>query len=172
MAKALRVRELTEAEEFRLKRCVRGEDHFALRRAQIVLSSSRGEGVTAIAEQVGYSVQLVRHVIHAFNRNGLECLMRGSNRPKSSAPLLSDVQCQQLQQFLHQSPRTLGKNSSLWTLDLLAEVAYEQGLTPYLVSDETIRRALARLGVQWKRSKAWITSPDPQYERKKSGVTG
>lgn len=35
------------------------------------------------------------------------------------------------------------------------------------VSIETIRLALKRLGVGWQRAKHWITSPDPEYMRKK-----
>jgi hypothetical protein len=35
------------------------------------------------------------------------------------------------------------------------------------ISGETIRNALALLGVRWKRAKHWITSPDPDYVRKK-----
>jgi hypothetical protein len=35
------------------------------------------------------------------------------------------------------------------------------------MSGESIRRALKRLGVGWKRAKDWITSPDPAYARKK-----
>ena len=53
-----------------------------------------------------------------------------------------------------------------------AEVAAEQGLTEQTLSDETIRGALQRLQVGWKRAKHWISSPDPQYALKKSGVTG
>ena len=37
------------------------------------------------------------------------------------------------------------------------------------MSDETIRQAILRLGVRWKRAKQWITSPDPEYARKKLG---
>jgi hypothetical protein len=36
------------------------------------------------------------------------------------------------------------------------------------VSDETIRATLARMGVRWRRAKEWITSPDPEYARKKA----
>jgi hypothetical protein len=74
-----------------------------------------------------------------------------------------------MKHFLHQSPRLWGKKSSVWSLALLAEVAYEEGLTPHQVSDETVRRVLLRLKVNWKRAKRWITSPDPQYALKKSG---
>ena len=80
--------------------------------------------------------------------------------------------CESLRALLHQSPRTFGKPTSRWTLALAAEVSFAQGLTPRLVSDETIRVALRRLRVSWKRAKHWITSPDPAYLRKKNGATG
>jgi hypothetical protein len=35
------------------------------------------------------------------------------------------------------------------------------------ISDESVHRALKRLKTNWKRAKHWITSPDPQYLRKK-----
>jgi hypothetical protein len=72
-----------------------------------------------------------------------------------------------LRHLLHQSPRTFGKETSLWTLELAAEVCFEQGLTKERVTGETIRATLVRLGVKWLRTKEWITSPDPAYARKK-----
>ena len=87
-------------------------------------------------------------------------------RPSSTAGA-----CESLRALLHQSPRTFGKPTSRWTLALAAEVSFAQGLTPRLVSDETIRLALRRLRVTWKRAKHWITSPDPAYARKKNGAT-
>jgi hypothetical protein len=74
--------------------------------------------------------------------------------------------------MLHRSPREFGYHSSLWTLEMAAQVAFEEGLTQRRVSGETIRATLARLlGVRWQRAKRWITSPDPLYERKKDGAT-
>ena len=49
-----------------------------------------------------------------------------------------------------------------------------QASHPELISRrsyETIRDALKRLGVGWRRAKLWITSPDPQYALKKTGAT-
>jgi transposase len=74
--------------------------------------------------------------------------------------------------LLHQSPRQYGKPTSVWTLELAAEVSFERGLTSERVSDETLRATLQRLGVKWKRAKRWITSPDPAYARKKTPVIG
>jgi hypothetical protein len=60
----------------------------------------------------------------------------------------------------------------MWTLEYIAEVSFEEGLTEERVSGETIRATLLRLGVCWERAKRWITSPDPEYERKKGLTTG
>ena len=76
-----------------------------------------------------------------------------------------------LKALLHQSPRQFGKARSTWTLALAAEVCAEHGITAERVSYETIRDALKRLGVGWRRAKLWITSPDPQYALKKTGAT-
>jgi hypothetical protein len=76
-----------------------------------------------------------------------------------------------LRALLHQSPRTFGHPTSLWTLELAAAVGFEQGLTARRVSGETIRATLQRLGVRWKRAKRWLTSPDPEYARKKAPAT-
>jgi hypothetical protein len=76
-----------------------------------------------------------------------------------------------LRALLHRSPRPFGRGTSLWTLDLAAAVAHEQGLTATRVSGETIRATLARRGVGWKRAKRWLVSPDPAYRRKKGPAT-
>lgn len=49
----------------------------------------------------------------------------------------------------------------------VAQVCFENKLTQNLVSDETIRTTLKRRGVNWKRARNWISSPDPAYVRKK-----
>ena len=74
--------------------------------------------------------------------------------------------------LLHQSPRTFGKPTSLWTLPLAAQVCHEKGWTERVLSGEAIRLVLRRLGVGWKRAKHWLTSPDPEYARKKKCATG
>ena len=73
-----------------------------------------------------------------------------------------------LRGLLHRSPREFGYQTSLWTLAMASEAAFEEGLTEERVSGETVRATLSRLlGVRWMRAKRWITSPDPLYERKK-----
>jgi|SRR5215210_2001826 len=166
------VRELTEQEQGRLEAGLHAQAVYELRRCQILLASARGERAPRIAELLGCTDQAVRNVIREFERDGLAaCLRRGSSRPHTIHAKVDAVAAEQLRALLHQSPRTFGKPTSVWTLELAAEVACAEGITTEPVSDETIRQALLRLGVRWRRAKEWITSPDPEYARKKGRAT-
>jgi transposase len=123
------------------------------------------------ARQLGCDDQTVRNAIAAFNARGLAALRKGSSRPHRIHAAFDLARGEQLRTLLHQSPRTFDKPTSVWTLELAADVSFEQGLTPERVSGETIRVTLQRLGVRWKRAKQWITSPDPEYARKKVPAT-
>jgi transposase len=166
------VRELSGAERAQLEASRRSRSAFTMRRAQIVLSSAIGQPPRAIATGLGCARQTVRNAIRAFNARGLAALTEGSSRPKSATRMLDGAKLERLCAILHQSPRAFGQARSTWTLTLLAQAAYEQGLSPAVLSDETIRQALLRLGVGWKRAKRWLTRPDPDYARKKVAATG
>jgi len=140
---------------------------FTVRRAQMLLASADGQTTITIAQTLRCNDQTVRNVIHAFHARGLAALYPQSSRPHTLQPIFDTRRREQLRALLHHSPRTFGKPTSVWTLQLAAEVSFAEGITPQQVSDETIRGALKALGVSWKRAKHWITSPDPHYTRKK-----
>jgi transposase len=171
MKAPLFVRPLTEEEQQALAAGLRSSDAFTMRRCQILLASSKGQRPSQIAHNLGCSLQMVRNVISAFHSEGMGCLKAKSRRPKTVQPIFDAEKAERLRAILHQSPRTFGKPTSVWTLGLAAEVCLEQGVTERLVSIERIRVTLQRLGVGWQRAKDWITSPDPQYEQKKRGET-
>ena len=166
------IRDLTEEERQTVQAGLRSSDAFTLRRCQILTASARRERAPQIARNLGCGEQTVRNVIHAFNDVGLACLERRSSRPHTSHAAFPAEQAERLKAMLHQSPRCYGHPTSVWTLDLAAEVSFAEGLTPAQVSGETIRATLARLGIRWQRAKDWITSPDPEYARKKGTATG
>jgi transposase len=166
------VRPLTDAERAALRAGLRSKDAFTSRRCQVLLASADGLRPAQIAERIGCASQSVRNAIRAFDAEGLDCLREKSHRPKSARPEIDDAGRERLRAPLHRSPRDFGRPTSLWTLDLAAEVAFAEGLTARRVSGETIRQALKRLGVGWRRAKDWITSPDPAYRRKKGRATG
>ena len=164
------VRELSEKERESLQAGLRSRDTFVMRRSQILLASARGNSPPKIAQSLGCASQTVRNAIRAFNEKGLDALIAGSSTPKRVHAAFDANSAERLRGMLHRSPREFGYESSLWTLEMAAEAAFEEGLTEKRVSGETIRATLSRLlGIRWQRAKRWITSPDPLYERKKLG---
>jgi transposase len=161
------VRALTEEERQHLTARLRSSDAFVVRRCQIILASAEGQKAPVIAQALRCDRQTVRTAIHAFNQTGLAALRPGSSRPQTIQAAFAPHEAERLRALLHQSPRAFGKPTSLWTLELAAEISFDQGLTKEQVTGETIRATLARLGVKWTRAKEWITSPDPAYARKK-----
>ena len=168
MRKPIYVRELNEAERKQLEEGLRSSDAFVLRRSQVILASARKEKAPVIARNTGCDDQTVRNIIRAFEHSGIDSLKPGSRRPHTIHAVLDAGRVEKLRDMVQQSPRDFNKPLSLWTLNTVAEVAFEEGLTERQVSGEAIRLALARLGMNWKRAKKWIGLSDPEYQRKKA----
>jgi transposase len=163
------VRTLSEKEHQSLAAGLRSSDAFVLRRCQILLASVRGETAPRIAKTLSCDEQTARHAIHAFNQAGLSALQAGSSRPHHLPTVLrADVTAEQFKTVLHRPPRDFGFETSLWTLELLVKQCVRLGWMARPVSIETMRQTLSRLGINWKRAKHWITSPDPLYQEKKA----
>jgi transposase len=138
----------------------------------MLLASAEGQHTTAIACTLRCHDQTVRNAIPAFNYRGVTVLQPRSSRPHTPRAVFDARGRERLRTWLHQSPRTCGQPTSVWTLALAAEVSVAQGITSRQVSGEAMRLGLKPLGVRWKRAKHWITSPDPAYVRKKNSATG
>jgi len=128
----------------------------------MLLKSDQRQRPSQIAATLGCSAQAVRNTLRAFAAEGLACLLQKPSRPKTIHTLWPQAHDEDLRALLHQSPRSLGKPTSRWTLQLAAQVCFEKGWTARLLSRETIRLVLKRLGIAWKRAKRWPLSPDPQ----------
>jgi transposase len=170
MQAPLVVRPPTDEERRVLAAGLRSADAFTVRRCQCVLASARGEHVPAVARMLGCSEQTVRNALHAFERDGVRGLTRRSSRPHSATAAFDAAATDRLRALLRRSPRDFGHPTGVWTLDLAAEVAHAEGITSTRLSRETVRTALLRAGVRWRRAKRWLTSPDPAYTPKKSGA--
>jgi len=165
------VRTLPAAERQQLQVGLRSPAAFTARRCQILLASAQGQGCAQIARQLHCAIGTVHNALRAFHREGLVALQEKSSRPHSAHAFLHAVHAEALHDVLHRSPRLFGKPTSLWTLDLVAEVCHRKGWTPRQLTGEAIRLTLKRLGIRWRRAKHWITSPDPAYARKKKRAT-
>lgn len=166
------VRPFTDEERQALDKATAADDPFTRGRAQILRFSQQGLIAPQIADGLGCVRQTVLNAIHDFNERGLKSLIRQPKGPQEPERLFDESRRKRLMEIAHQSPRSLGKARSHWSLQALAEVAFEQGLTQEQVSHETIRQAILALGVSWQRAKHWIESPDPQYALKKNSETG
>jgi hypothetical protein len=90
-----------------------------------------------------------------LQREGLGCAIAGSSAPKRVHAAFDANSVERLRGMLHRSPREFGYESSLWTLQMAAEAAFEEGLTEKRVSGETIRATLSRvLGIRWPSAEA------------------
>jgi len=171
--RAIYARRPKEKEPEELLTGLKASEGILVRRCQIILMSAEQKMKAGqIGERLGMSDQYVRQIIHRFNAKGIAGLKVGNRARQGDQRALNDEASKRLQEILHQSPRIYGYESSLWTLKLLAEECYKQGLTSRQVYPGTIYQTLSRLNIGWKRAKHWINSPDEGYERKKSDGTG
>ncbi len=152
MQAPLILRPLTANERQALLAGLRSAHPFTMRRCQILLASAEGQQTPAIARHLHCDDQTVRNAIHAFHRSGVAALQPKSCRPLTTPRAFNELGRERLRALVHQSPRTLGKPTSLWTLDLVAQVSVAQGLTARQVSGETSRSTLRERGVRWKRA--------------------
>ena len=171
--KALRVREITPEERQVIEQGLKSGSAFTVRRCQILLMSADEElKPREIGERLRCSDQCVRDALRAFEREGTTCLTMKS-RARHTPQATFDVEGQQwLTEVIKQSPRTFGYETSIWTLKLLAQFAQREGWSDQVVRPETVGRALREAGINWRRAKHRITSPDEHYAGKKSDATG
>lgn len=166
------VRDLSPEEGHALDNAVRSKSDFTRRRAQILRFSRKRLSPPQIAEGLGLSSQAVRNAINDFHERGLESLERRPMGPKTPERPFDERTCACLVEIAHQSPRRFGKQRSTWSLPLLAEVAFEQGLSEHAVSREPVRQAIRQMGYSWKRAKRWIRNTRSKKAARASHAPG
>jgi transposase len=121
-----------------------------------------------VAPQIGGIVRLneesVRRWLKRYEAEGIEGL-KDDPRP-GMAPVVTAEYRAQLVAAVRRRPRSLELPFSLWTCQRLADYLAEA--TGIRVSDESVRRYLALEGIVLSRPQHKISSPDPDYEVKKS----
>src|SRR2546430_13791636 len=151
MQAPLFIRPLSEKEQAELEAGRRSSQGFTVRRSQMLLASAEGKPTTTIAGLIGCTDQAVRNAIHDFHERGIAALQPKSSRPHTTHEVFDAQGREQLRALLHQSPRTKGSDTSVWTLELAAEVSVAVGIAGRQGSAATIRSAIAPLGIRSKR---------------------
>lgn len=165
MRKAIRVPPLSEEQRVELDQLYRKTELPRVRtRAQMVLlSAEKGLKAEEIAGIVRESSVTVLRWLHRYLSEGAEGLM-DAPRPGRSIVVTAEFR-KRLLEIVRRRPRSMGLEYSVWTLQRLADFLAEE--TGIRVSDETIRRELAKEGIVFSRPQHTISSPDPEYQVKK-----
>ena len=160
------VRDLGLAEGRKLQHIVRHDrNRIKVRRAQVILTSSQGSKVPAIARQLFFSQQHVRTIIQDFNERGLAALEPGycGGRP----PTFTEEHRSLIVETALCPPRLLGCPFNRWSLDKLREYLVRKRIVKS-ISSETLRQMLRRDKVRLQRTKTWKECNDPRLAAKKN----
>ena len=175
MSRPVRARRLTQDEGRHLLRLVRRgrADTVRYRRALIIMASSSGTPVPAIAALVAAHPDTVRDVIHAFNAHGLATLEPhwAGGRPRR----ISDQDIDFVVAMATTRPKRLGLPFTHWSIRKLA--AYVSGQYGHhdpaqvpeqmvRIGRERVRRILHEHEISFQRTRTWKTSTDPDHDAK------
>ncbi|MDG9682201.1 helix-turn-helix domain-containing protein [Streptomyces sp. DH18] len=165
MPERVRVSEIDDDEGRRLLRTVRRGTGSVVtwRRAQMVLLSAQGMGVTKIAEVTFTSADRVRAVIHNFNADGFGSLYPkySGGRPKT----FTLAERREIKKIAKWKPTERDLPFSTWSLTKLADFLVAEGVVDD-ISHEGLRILLREEGVSFQWLKTWKTSFGPDYEAK------
>ena len=165
------VRRLTEEEHNALHQGLHSSSAFTVRRCQILLSSAAHKTPNQIGEELHCSGQAVRNTIHAFEKEGLACLQEKSHARHDQQSAFGTKERERLREMIRLSPRQFGHEPAVWTLDMLAETCWSEGIASRPVTEDNVRIVLRQMGIRWRRAKQWIRSPDEHYEHQKKDET-
>ncbi len=119
-----------------------------------------------IAQRLHCGDQTVRHVIRAFDAEGLGCLTQKSNRPHRDHSAFDRAGLKHLEEMVHRSLRDFGFEASQGTLLKLAQACFQERVVRKHISYETVRQGFHMLEIDWKTARHHITSHDPHYAAK------
>ncbi len=129
MKPPLFVRPLTPDEQQALRAGLRSPSAFTLRRCQILRPAPRGSSPPRSVPGSAARPRPSATPPGPSPPRASPACSEKSHRPVSARPEIDDGRCERLRALLHRSPRDFGKPTSLWTLELAAEVACAEGIT-------------------------------------------
>jgi transposase len=162
MPTLLKLRALTPEEETALQRLAhaRTAPVRTVERARIVWLAHQGQGVGAIATEVGVCAATVRHWLKRFTAAGVEGLA-DAPRP-GHAPTYTPEQVGEVIALSLTDPQTLKLPFASWTLDRLEAYLNEERAIP--IKRSRISELLIAEGLRWRTQERWFGErPDPEF---------
>ena len=139
------------------------------RRAQALVWLVEGEPVVEIAERLNVSRQSVYNWAQRSQQRGdTELLQRLGDGDRSGRPCTARGRIEPLiAKVIDCDPQAEGYSATIWTVALLKH--YLQHRHGIEVSDKSISRAIARLGISWKRPRHQLALRPKTWRQAKGG---
>lgn len=153
---------LSEGEEDGLRRLMADGDKGEYRRCLAILLKAEGTSSQAIANTLGVTKRSVERWVKEYRAHGIAGLRR---RPHPGGkPRITQEQMRMIVETALKGPRSFGYLKNEWSVRLLARhLTEELGIR---ISKTHVWEMLRDLGIAYKRPKAVVRSPDPDYEEK------
>ena len=138
-------------------------------RAQALLWLDEGATVEQIADSLRVSRRTVSYWVDRFHdRNQLDFRQRLADAPRPGRPRTADQGIDLgIAAIIDTDPRLLGYHQTVWTAPLL--VRYLRDHQDIEVSRKTVSRAIARLGIRWKRPRHQLSRRPDTWRQSKGG---
>jgi len=138
------------------------------RRVSAILEKADGLTYEAIATKHGVNTKTVQRWVESYEAHGLDGLR---DHPHPGRPSrFSQAEKRRIVKLALKNPRLFGYLRNGWNVRLLARhLTREAGIK---IGKSHVWRILHEAGVVYKRPKAIVESPDPDYEEKAAKVKG
>jgi transposase len=148
------------------------KDARRLRRGQALLWLDAGARVPAVAERLRVGRRTIDRWITRFRgRLALDCGARLADGARTGRPrTVQGVIAPLIEAIIDRDPRAFGSRVTVWTASLLRP--YLQEVHQVIVSRKSVRLALARLGLRWKRARYDRARRAATWRQAKGGSSG
>lgn len=138
-------------------------------RAYALLWLNDGESVPEIAQHLGVTRQTVYNWVSRFQaRTDLEVASRLLDAPRCGRPCTAlGIIDPLIDAVIERDPREFDYRSTVWTAALLVQYLHDEH--QLVVSDDSVRLALARLRVRWKRPRHQLALRPHTWRQAKGG---
>lgn len=138
-------------------------------RAYALLWLDDGESVPEVAQRLGVTRQTVYNWANRFQaRTDLEISLRLLDAPRCGRPCTATGVIDPLiEAVIERDPREFDYRSTIWTAPLLVE--YVRDEHHLVVSDDSVRLAIVRLRVRWKRPRHQLALRPDTWRQAKGG---
>ena len=139
-------------------------------RAYALLWLDDGESVSDVAHRLGVTRQTVYNWASRFQaRTDVQIAVRLSDAPRGGRPCTAaGVIDPLIDAVIARDPRELEYRSTVWTAPLLVE--YLRDEHQLVVSDDSVRGAIARLRMRWKRPRHQLALRPKTWRQAKGGL--